>query len=413
MEVTAANVRCRPFERRDLDAVREVIRDSFPEEIDRHPEVLQEYPEEAYYQPENLIVAEVAGRVVSHMGLRDGELWLSGRPFPAALVGTVCTLSQYRGRGIGGRMLRYSFEVLRGWGMALSYLHTLPARYNFYRRLGYCDADHEQTDLSVDLDGFDQEFLDGAARLPEPVRRRPAAPADVSIMTALYRQVAARGTGAWSRNPLFWRRRLQGRAKLWLTASPHFELAVGDRPLAYVATIRREKEWQILEVAWHSGAEFAVRALVAGVLASAKQAGLSRVRVTLPRWLAVEELLALFAGSLEHERETVFVRLHDVNRFLALATPLLKERAESADLSFDLTVTGTPSKRVRLGKGERKLALVLPPGHLASLFYNGESLPRLLQTEGIKIRPAEKDSYELLGLLFPPTQAGRFPVDGY
>ncbi len=413
MEVTTGKARYRPFRPSDLKAVREIIGQSFAEEINSNPQALSEYLSEAYYQPGNLFVAESDGRVVSQMGLRDGNLWLSGRPFPAALVGTVCTRPEVRGQGIGGGMLRYSFEVLTNWGVALSYLHTIPDRYNFYRRLGYTETVHQQTVLTVELDELGPGLLAQQVSLPDDVRRRRALPADAAILDVLYRETTARGSGAWERNDLFWKRRLLGRPKLWLSGCPDFELAVGGRPLAYVAAVREDSEWQVLEVAFRQGAEGAVRSLVAGVLEAARTVGAKRVRITLPRWLGSEELLSALASRREAKRETVFVRLHHVSRFLELARPVLAERADTADLTVGLSVVGTPSQHLQVGSGSRQLSLALRPSQLASLFYNGEALPRLLETDALKVRPASSDSAELLGLLFPPTDAGRFPMDGY
>ena len=413
MEVRTGKVRYRPFQPEDLGAVQDIIRQSFTEEVDSHPQVLSEYLSEAYYQPENLLVAELEDRVVSQMGLRDGDLWLWGCPFPAALVGTVCTLPDFRGQGIGGGLLRYSFGVLSRWAMALSYLHTIPERHNFYRRLGYTDTVHEQTVLTADLAELDAKLLEQQATLPQPVRRRRALPADVPILESLYRGTAGRGTGAWSRNSLFWRRRLLGRPKLWLAGCPDFELAVADRPLAYVATIREGSEWRILELAYRGGADTVARALVAGVLGAAQKVGAEGVRVTLPRWMASEELLSVLASQTALRQDRVFVRLHDVGRFLELATPVLAERADAADLTVGLSLSGTPSHHVHFGSGSRQLAVALGPSQLAALFYNGDALPDLLKANSVKARPESAHTMELLRGLFPPTRAARFPMDGY
>jgi len=413
MKVKAGHVHYRPFRPDDLDAVRDIIRKSFAEEIDSHSQVLADYPNEAYYQPDNLLVAELDRRVISQMGLRDGRLWLSGRPFPAALVGTVCTHPEYRGQGIGGGMLRYSFDILRGSGVALSYLHTIPPRYNFYRRLGYTPSHHEQTTVVAELAELDDTILEQQASLGPDLRRRRALPTDVAILASLYRETARRGTGAWSRNDHFWKRRLQGYPKLWLSGCPDFELAVGEQPLAYVAAIREGSPWRVVELAYREGAEKTARSLVTGVLASAKTVGAEQVLITLPSWMEPEEMLAPFTTDVQRKRESVFLRLHDVGRFLELATPLLSERADAADLRVSLSVQGTPSHQLKLGSGGTDLAVSLGPSHLAALLYNGEAMGELLKAEALKVRPESEDSLSLLCELFPPTRAGRFPMDGY
>lgn len=413
MGTRAGRVHYRPFRAADLEAVRDIISKSFSEEVEAHPQVLAEYTNEAYYQPDNLLVAEVDGRVTSQMGLRDGDLWLSGHPFPAALVGTVCTHPDYRDRGIGAGMLRYSFEALRRSGVALSYLHTIPPRYNFYRRLGYTPTPHEQVTAVADVADLEEHVLKEQASLGPGLRRRRALPADAAILDSLYRETASRGTGAWSRNDLFWKRRLQGRVKLWLSACPDFELAVGEGPLAYVATIREGARWQIVELAHREGAENVARKLVAGVLLSARAVGAQQVQITLPSWMASEEMLASFATSVQRKRELVFLRLHDVGRFLALATPILTERADARSLRVTLVVQGTPSHHLEVGPGDTDVALSVGPSHLAALLYNGEAMDELLKTKAVKVRPESKASLQRLCDLFPPTRGGRFPMDGY
>jgi predicted N-acetyltransferase YhbS len=412
-EVSHRSVRYRPFRPGDLDVVRDIIHRSFPEEADSHPEVLAEYGQEAYYQPENLLVAEVDGRVVSQMGLRHGDLWLSGRPFPAALVGTVCTHPDYRGQGIGAGMLRYSFGLSRRAGVTLSYLHTIPARHSFYRRLGYAPSVHEQVTMTVDPASLDRGLLRQYSpdRLGLCIRR--ALPADATILDRLYRETARRGTGAWSRDELFWKRRLAGHPKLWLAGCPDFELLLGPDPLAYGATIREGGRWLVLEVPYTQGAEDAIRRLLAADIIAAEQAGIERVYITLPPWMEPEELFGVFLASAQRKREPVFLRLHDEARFLELAQPILAERADSANLRVSLSVHGTPSRSVELGSGSIPLALSLGPSPLAALFYNGEALGELLEARAVKVRPEGASSLRHLCQLFPPTGAGRFAMDGY
>jgi predicted N-acetyltransferase YhbS len=406
-------VRYRSFRPDDLDAVRDIIGRSFAEEVESHPEVLAEYSREAYYQPENLLVAEVDGRVVSQMGLRCGDLWLSGRPFPAALVGTVCTHPELRGQGIGAGMLRHSFGLLYRGGVTLSYLHTTAARHNFYRRLGYTPSVHEQVAMTVELTGLDRGLLGTYSPDRPDFRVRRALPADASILDRLYRESARRGTGAWGRNELFWKRRLEGRPKLWLSGCPDFELALEPEPLAYRATIREGRRWLVPELACAERAEAAVRRLLAGVIISAERVGTERVDITLPPWMEPEELFSVFATSVQRKREPVFLRLHDAARFLELAQPVLTERADSANLRVSLSVRGTPSRTVEFGSGSTPLALSLGPSPLAALFYNGEALGELLEVGAVKLRPESESSLRHLCQLFPPSGAGRFAMDGY
>jgi hypothetical protein len=328
-------------------------------------------------------------------------------------VGTVCTLPDYRGQGIGAGMLRYSFELLRGAGVALSYLHTIPARHNFYRRLGYAPSVHQQVAMTVDLASLDRGLLRQYSPDHPDFRLRPALPADASILDRLYQETARRGTGAWSREELFWKRRLAGYPKLWLAGCPGFELLLGPEPLAYRAAIREGGRWLVVEVAYAQGAEDAVRRLLAADIIAAEQADADRVDVTLPPWMEPEELLAVFLASAQRKWETVFLRVHDEARFLELAQPILTERADSTNLRVSLSVHGTPSRSVEFGSGSIPLALSLGPSPLAALFYNGEALGELLEARAVKVRPEGESSLRHLCQVFPPTGAGRFAMDGY
>ena len=50
---------------------------------------------------------------------------------------------------------------------------------------------------------------------------------------------------------------------------------------------------------------------------------------------------------------------------------------------------------------------------MAALFYNGVALTESLEAGAVKARPESEEGLQYLCDLFPPTRAGRCPMDGY
>ncbi len=73
----------RPLRPDDYPAVQEIIARSFEDHVRQNRGGLEEYARETWYDPDHLLVAEVDGRVVGQMGVRDGVLWIEGAKFPA------------------------------------------------------------------------------------------------------------------------------------------------------------------------------------------------------------------------------------------------------------------------------------------------------------------------------------------
>jgi len=87
------------------------------------------------YSPENTLLCEMNGKIVSDLQMIPYALSIGGAPAGADYISGAATLPEYRGRGIMGELLRRSFEESRRRGHELSFL--VPARAEFYEKFGY------------------------------------------------------------------------------------------------------------------------------------------------------------------------------------------------------------------------------------------------------------------------------------
>lgn len=68
---------------------------------------------------ENLFIAEDNGRIVAHNGTMPGTILINGHPISMSSMGSVCTHPDYRGQGIGTRVLMTVLDSLREEGVGL------------------------------------------------------------------------------------------------------------------------------------------------------------------------------------------------------------------------------------------------------------------------------------------------------
>ncbi len=81
-------------------------------------------------------VGVLQGQVVTSLGAYPVRLLLEGRSLPAVAIGSVHTLSQFRGRGLASQLLRQVEAALAEQGVQLALLYSDIAP-EFYQRLGY------------------------------------------------------------------------------------------------------------------------------------------------------------------------------------------------------------------------------------------------------------------------------------
>jgi predicted acetyltransferase len=362
---------------------------------------MAEYPDEPWYDPEHLLVAEIDGRVVSQMGIRDGHLWIAGHPCPAGLVGTVCTLPEYRGRGIGARMIQASLGWMAKRGLALSYLHTIPERYAFYGRQGYkLSVIHEPKAVLHPGDGRT------VGDTPEGINIRRASRGDARACKKLYEEHYGRMSGAWSRTEVFWERRLSGKPKLWSPGIPEFWVAESPEVQAYLALVR-EPDCRIVELAARPGSgEDAAVALVSAVIQDGPS---GEVGITLSPRDPLWDRLAAFRPEDRSGEGHVMLRVQDRGCFLDCAETILAPRARAEAIAPEVQFTdGGPPLRVE--DSGRPLVVAASIHDLCALVYNGKRLDALVEDGSVDRREGAPED---LRAVFPDTLSARCPLDGY
>jgi predicted GNAT family N-acyltransferase len=69
--------------------------------------------------------------------LGDGETIGTARMLPDGHVGRIAVHREWRGQGVGTRLVEYLIEVARDWGLSEIYLHSQAQASKFYSRLGF------------------------------------------------------------------------------------------------------------------------------------------------------------------------------------------------------------------------------------------------------------------------------------
>lgn len=396
----------------DRPDVERMITEAFPQAVQTNPKALDILDQEPWYDPEHVLVAEVDGSVVSHVGIRAGLLCFSGIGVPAGLVGTVCTATAVRGKGIGSLLMRASFEHMQKRRLALSCLHTSPERFDFYRRLGYRKAIIETPRLRLPLANLN---LDDDAACPESaaVRAtvRSASPSDAQALHRIYdAQYVGQVSGSWSRTVPFWERRLQHLPKLFAPPQPMtFRVTGPEIPVAYVGVLVADPhtatvgEWACLP-----GAEMDAFRLLCSTLRQWRDRGIETAQLALstghPMRPSIERLLV--EDQTGHAE--IWLRVQDPSLYIETIRPLLERRSAAAGLRVEITFR-EDGRMLTVGRGET-LQLETHTGDLCSLIYNGRRLPGLVEEGGITTGAGGEAA---LPLVFPDTGASRCAQDVY
>lgn len=393
------DITCRSMRPEDYPAVKEIIAESFAQHVGDNPDVLPLLAQEPWYDPDHLFVAEVDGRPVSQLGVRDGVLWVAGAAVPAGLVGTVCTRERYRGRKIGSQLLRYAFAWMERRDLAISYLHTGPDRHGFYGRLGYKKSVIEYPRLVLDLPSLSLS--------PTEAHVRPATLADARFLDHLYTSCYGRSTSAWSRSTPFWERRIQRIPKLW-SKPLTFRVAGDAQPLAYLATDEAEGAGTVQEFACLPEAEDLAASLLQQTLGEWQNRRFQIADLAISSTHPLRPLADALYPEDKTSYDVIFIRVQAGEIFLQAVLPLLKERTRSVDIELTVSLSDTDYS-FTIGSG-RPFHLELQTSDLASLIYNGRRLPGLRLENGIVATPDDPDA---LHHLFPDTGAFRCSLDGY
>jgi predicted N-acetyltransferase YhbS len=395
---------CRNLRPEDYPDAKQIINDAFGQAVRANPRVLEVLHQEPWYDPDHLLVAEVEGRVVSLMGVRDGLLTNPGIGVPAGLVGTVCTAAALRGLGIGAELMRASFEHMKLNGLALSYLHTSSERFGFYSRLGYRKAIMANPRLILHLSSLDLNEKPG-----DQVAERTSVPGDAEALHRIYEtHYGEHVSGSWSRTVPFWTRRLQQQPKLFGPPPMTFRVAGPDHPVAYIAILEATDSGTIGEWACLPGSEENAVGLLSSTLRTWRDRGMETAQLAIPSCHPLRPFIDRLSPDDQTGDSVVWLRVQDCELYLETIRPLLEHRAEKLGLRVEISF-GDHGGTLAVGRGE-PLNLELDVSDLCSLIYNGRRLTGLLD-EG-DLRVSEGDGAALPSL-FPDTGAARCAQDAY
>ncbi len=123
------------------------------------------------------------GEIAANVSASRVELVLDGQAFSAAMLGTVMTAKDWRGKGCAARLMRHVLEQETLRGAAFTYLFANETVLDFYPRFGFVQAAEQQSLLA--LDSIRPRPRDGARLLD--IRRTE----DLGILTRLVKTGAA------------------------------------------------------------------------------------------------------------------------------------------------------------------------------------------------------------------------------
>ncbi len=191
----------------------------------------------------DLHVVEHEGRLLAHAFLFPLEVWVGGRPVPAAGIASVGVAPEARGRRIASRLLSHLHDVshARGDGLVLLY----PFRQGFYLKHGYAPVTPSRR-LT-----FSPRALPKAWGLPpSDLVLRTIEGGDREAIERAYLRAAARTTGWISRPPRLWDARLLDERRRWFIATR------GAAVTGFVS-------WSLAQAAAHGAISLTVLDLVA------------------------------------------------------------------------------------------------------------------------------------------------------
>ncbi len=93
---------------------------------------------EYHYNPENTVVCECNGSIVSVLFLLEGDMHVKGLDYPSYYLYAACTLKEYRGRGLMAELLGFAKSIASERNKFFIALKPADeSLYNYYSRFGY------------------------------------------------------------------------------------------------------------------------------------------------------------------------------------------------------------------------------------------------------------------------------------
>ncbi len=92
----------------------------------------------------------------------DGRIVGTGRLLPDGHVGRMCVLREYRGRGIGSRLLQHFIDLARREGLPRLRLNAQVSALEFYRRHGFREYSERFFEAGIEHQAMELALLDEA-----------------------------------------------------------------------------------------------------------------------------------------------------------------------------------------------------------------------------------------------------------
>jgi len=424
----------RPMQAEDADACRELIAGCFPEEAARNARALADLEQEPWYAPSDRLVGTVADRIVAHLAMRTGDLWIAGHPFPAGLIGSLAVCPDSRGRGHATRLVEAACAELRRRGAAVAVVGAPggPVRSSvgqpdggFFERLGFRPGSGTRPSWRLDLALTRPGPFAFAREAFGPLHLRPGVPDDWAELDALYFQHYSRLTGGWSRSREFWSRRLAGEVRLWTGPAPEILLAYRQEhraAIAYLAVSKEENCWTVAEAASIAGHERAIAAAIGGLCEDAAAHGVRVFTVEACGYDPLVRHLGEVGFQWRPEPGATLVRALDGEGVVRRAREILSLRAmeEKTDAlvevsgdAFEVGARRQPGPAPPPGRPGGLVTVRLGPDELAVLLHDGAALERFLGQGKVRVEPSGPPDLARAKKLFPETYAMRSRLDAY
>lgn len=418
-ESPAGRITVRLMRNEDIPACRKMLVESFPVEATRNAEAFAELEEEPWYAPSHRFVAELASpagaQLVGHVGLRVGELWIAGHPFPAGRIGMLAVKAEFRRIGIGRLLVEGACDELRRRGRPLVAVSGEAALSGagFFGKLGFRRSVAVRPLFQIELGASLEALKRLAPSADASLFIRLGGPQDVPVFDSLHFQHYSRLTGGWSRSARFWLRRLLGKPKLWIWPVPEFFLAYREsgKASAYAAVCKAEDSWEVLELASVAGHEGLAAALVAKLAAQAAEARVPAIKVDTSHADLVAHSLAVIGLRGGGRYEPVFLKVLDADAALELVEEPLQLRALGEGFSVRLETEA--SRAIELGRGTSDTVMCASVEDIILLSFNGAILDESLALGRLRLSPDTPATRAIARRLFPETYALRLRLDEY
>jgi predicted acetyltransferase len=368
--------------------------------------------DEPGYDPSRRLVVKRDGRIVSHVHLSTRQMLFGSAKIPAAVVGWLGTLPEFRGQGYATRLLHQADDEMRRGGAVLGVLQTRAP--HFFRRAGWAVCGrHSRSEASA------REVL---ARLSAD-RETPRMPLSLRLwrhvelpsLQRIYSQNTERAFGPLARTEEYWRWMISRKAFDHIVVAIHgrdrMELVDTNAPLVGYAVVRQERVVELLASPDYPSTGMQLLARACGDLLERNR---QRIVLEAPPEEPLHNLMVQAGGTFNRGEsdggEVLMVRVVNPAALVRALEAELVERARAAELPAPvelgfsvggqkhvLTVTRRTARlsRGRLGRSY----LTLKENEFTRLLLGHGDVAET--AAGERIVPSTQTAIEIARILFP------------